>query len=232
MTILNDMEIRQRCMVPTHQSRWADGEKYTKFDKTLYNFNTGAKDYCGNLKELTEVSVPYPRMITPFVPGQVRVDAEGKKIVSYGTSSMGYDVRLANKFKIFTNIDNAIVDPLNMPETSYVDREGDSVIIPPNSYILGHTIETFNIPRDIMVVCVGKSTYARVGCAVNVTPIEPGFSGQVVIEVSNLTPLPLKVYSGQGIAQFLFLKGNPCETSYADRMGKYQNQSGVQTALV
>lgn len=174
----------------------------------------------------------HPPMITPFISRQVKHDHQSNKIVSYGLSSMGYDVRLANKYKIFTNIFSAMIDPLDMPQTAYMDHEGPFVIIPPNSYALGHTIETFDIPKDVMVICVGKSTYARVGCAVNVTPIEPGFRGSVVLELANQTPLPMKVYSNMGIAQFLFLKGDPCEVSYADRQGKYQNQSGIQTALV
>jgi dCTP deaminase len=173
-----------------------------------------------------------PPMISPFVPTQVRKNEAGEKIISYGTSSMGYDVRLANKFKIFTNVFNALIDPLAMPENTYIDHEGDFVIIPPHSYVLGHTIEYFTMPEDVVAICVGKSTYARSGCAINVTPIEPGFCGNVVIEIANQTPLPMKVYSNQGIAQFLFLRGDPCETSYGARNGKYQGQTGIQTALV
>lgn len=169
-------------------------------------------------------------MIAPFVGECVRHDGE-QKIVSYGLSSFGYDVRLANKFKVFTNINNGVIDPMDMGDLSYVDHEGDYVIIPPNSYVLGHTIETFCIPEDVMVVCVGKSTYARAGALVNVTPIEPGFEGQVVIEISNATPLPLKVHANMGIAQFMFFMGDrPCNISYRDRDGKYQGQSGVTLA--
>lgn len=176
-------------------------------------------------------------MIAPYIPGQVRaVESElaaPKKIVSYGTSSFGYDVRLADKFKIFTNINNGIIDPLAVNDKCYVDFEGDKCIIPPNSYVLGHTIETFDIPRDVMVICLGKSTYARCGAIVNVTPIEAGFRGQVVIEISNATNLPLVVHANQGIAQFLFFQSDEaCEVSYADRGGKYQDQRGIQTALV
>lgn len=155
-----------------------------------------------------------------------------KKIISYGTSSMGYDVRLGRKFKIFTNVNGAVIDPLDMSEESYVDREGDFVVIPPNSYVLGHTIEYFRMPEDVVAICVGKSTYARAGCAINVTPIEPGFEGQVVIEIANQTPLPMKVYADMGIAQFMFFKGDPCEISYAKRAGKYQGQLGITTARV
>lgn len=179
-----------------------------------------------------------PPMITPFVPHQVRLNPEEPeigmsqtKIVSYGLSSYGYDVRLADEFKIFTNVNSSTVDPLVLDERAFHDVKGPSVLIPPNSYLLGHTIETFDIPNDIQVVCLGKSTYARCGAIVNVTPIEPGFKGQVVIEISNATPLPVRIYANQGIAQFLFFKGDePCLVSYADRGGKYQGQSGIQLA--
>jgi dCTP deaminase len=237
MTILNDMEIRQRCLTPTHRfgSHPGVGGLYHRNGDDLYSLGSGERykfegDFITELVKINENIGS--RMISPFCPDQVRVDENGEKIISYGTSSMGYDVRLDRKFKIFTNVYGDTIDPLNMSETMYVDYEGDSVIIPPNSYILGVTIETFNIPRDILAVCLGKSTYARCAGICNVTPIEPGFSGNVVIEVANLSTLPLKVYAGQGIAQFLFLQGNPCETSYGDRGGKYQNQSGIQTALV
>jgi dCTP deaminase len=174
--------------------------------------------------------VDFQPMITPFLPEQCRV-VDNQKIVSYGLSSFGYDVRLGRKFKIFTNVRNAVIDPLNPDPDCFVDHEGDYCIIPPNSYILSHTMETFNIPRDVMVVCVGKSTYARLAAIVNVTPIEPGFKGDVVIEIANCSTLPLKVYAGQGIAQFMFFRGDrPCDVSYADKGGKYQNQSGLTTA--
>lgn len=171
-------------------------------------------------------------MITPYVPHQVR-EENGTKIVSYGLSSFGYDVRLADQFKIFTNVRNGLIDPLNPDPNCFVEHQGECCIIPPNSYILGHTIETFDIPRDMMVVCLGKSTYARLAAIVNVTPIEAGFRGSVVIEIANSSPLPLKVYANMGIAQFMFFKGDaPCAVSYADRAGKYQNQRGIQHALV
>lgn len=169
-------------------------------------------------------------MITPFIPHQVRL-RDSQKILSYGSSSYGYDVRLGRNFKIFTNVKNALLDPLNPTDDCYVDHEGDYCIIPPNSYILGHTVEEFNIPRDIMVIAVGKSTLARLGGIVNVTPIEPGFKGTVVVEIANCTTLPLKIYADQGVAQFMFFKGDrPCKTSYADKQGKYQNQVGLTTA--
>ena len=166
-------------------------------------------------------------MIDPFSPEQVRV-AGGQKIVSYGTSSYGYDVRCADEFKIFTNINSTIVDPKSFDEKSFVDFKGPVCIIPPNSFALASTVEFFRIPRSVLTVCLGKSTYARCGIIVNVTPLEPEWEGQVTIEISNTTPLPAKIYAFEGICQFLFLQGNePCETSYADRQGKYQGQKGI-----
>ena len=162
-------------------------------------------------------------MIEPFVEKQT---AEGK--ISYGLSSYGYDSRCSNEFKIFTNVDNAIVDPKNFSEQSFVDRETDVCIIPPNSFVLTRSVEYFRIPKDVLVVCLGKSTYARCGLIVNVTPLEPGWEGHVTLEISNSTPLPAKVYANEGVAQFLFFKGSSeCEVSYADRSGKYMNQTGV-----
>src|SRR5665213_1090266 len=166
-------------------------------------------------------------MIDPFSPEQVRV-AAGNKIVSYGTSSYGYDVRCADEFKIFTNINSTIVDPKNFDEKSFVDFKGPVCIIPPNSFVLARTVEYFRIPRDVLAICVGKSTYARCGIIVNVTPLEPEWEGHVTLEFSNTTPLPAKIYANEGACQFLFLKADsPCEVSYADRKGKYQGQLGV-----
>jgi dCTP deaminase len=163
------------------------------------------------------------RMIDPFVETQKR---EG--VISYGLSSYGYDARVAEDFKIFTNVDSAVVDPKNFSPNSFVDRRGPVCIIPPNSFALAHTIEYFCIPRDVLVICLGKSTYARCGIIVNVTPLEPEWEGQVTIEISNTTPLPAKIYANEGICQFLFLQGaSPCETSYADKAGKYMRQRGV-----
>jgi dCTP deaminase len=162
-------------------------------------------------------------MISPFVEEQKR---DG--VISYGLSSYGYDARCSDHFKIFTNVDSAVVDPKNFNPSSFVDRTGPVCIIPPNSFALTHTVEYFRIPRDILVVCLGKSTYARCGIIVNVTPLEPEWEGQVTIEISNTTPLPAKIYAGEGICQFLFLQGaSPCETSYADKAGKYMGQRGV-----
>jgi dCTP deaminase len=161
------------------------------------------------------------RMIEPFSEKQVR---EG--VISYGLSSYGYDVRIADEFKIFTNINSTIVDPKAFDPRSFVDFKGDVCIIPPNSFALARTVEYFRIPRTVITICVGKSTYARCGIIVNVTPFEPEWEGIVTLEVSNTTPLPAKIYAGEGIAQVLFLESDePCETSYADKRGKYQAQT-------
>jgi dCTP deaminase len=168
------------------------------------------------------------QMISPFVPNQVRFNQDNQKIISFGNSSYGYDARVASEFKIFTNIDSAIVDPKNFAENSFVERDTDVCIIPPNSFALGRTIEYFKIPDDILVICVGKSTYARCGIIVNVTPLEPGWEGYVTLEFSNTTPLPAKIYANEGVCQFLFFRGDKkCQTSYSQRNGKYMKQSGV-----
>jgi len=162
-------------------------------------------------------------MISPFVEKQKR---DG--VISYGLSSFGYDARCSDEFMIFTNVNNAIVDPKNFSQDSFVKRKTDVCVIPPNSFVLARTIEYFKVPDDTLVICLGKSTYARCGIIVNVTPLEPGWEGHVTLEFSNTTPLPAKVYANEGIAQFLFFKGSsPCEVSYADRGGKYMGQRGV-----
>lgn len=162
-------------------------------------------------------------MIEPFVENQVR---DG--VVSYGLSSYGYDIRVANEFKIFTNVFSAIVDPKKFDERSMIDFKGDVCVIPPNSFALARTIEYFRIPRSILTICVGKSTYARCGIIVNVTPFEPEWEGYVTLEISNTTPLPAKIYANEGIAQVLFFDGDEvCEVSYADRKGKYQKQQSI-----
>ena len=167
-------------------------------------------------------------MIAPFEPGQVRHNDDGEKIVSYGTSSYGYDVRCANEFKVFTNVHSAIVDPKNFDERSFIDIVGDECIIPPNSFALARTVEYFKIPRDVLTICLGKSTYARCGIIVNVTPLEPEWEGHVTLEFSNTTNLPARIYAGEGVAQMLFFQSDEvCETSYKDRGGKYQGQMGV-----
>jgi dCTP deaminase len=222
MSILSDRQIEELCINPPDQA---------------LNVNT-------------------PAMIEPFVNASVRevllmgeIPSGGflirkpmgsRKILSYGLSSFGYDVRLADEFKLFTNLNSTVVDPKKIDNQCLIDAEVKTdtdgakyVILPPNSYILGRTMEYFTIPRDVMIVCVGKSTYARAGAIVNVTPIEPGFEGAVVIEISNATNLPLKIYAEEGCAQFLFFRGSEeCRVSYADRSGKYQGQTGVTLPTV
>jgi len=166
-------------------------------------------------------------MIEPFEPGQVK-EANGKRIVSYGTSSYGYDIRCSEEFKIFTNINSTIVDPKEFDAKSFVDFRGPVCIIPPNSFALARTIEFFRIPRNVLTICLGKSTYARCGIIVNVTPLEPEWEGHVTLEFSNTTPLPAKIYANEGVAQVIFIESDEvCETSYRDRGGKYQGQMGV-----
>jgi dCTP deaminase len=162
-------------------------------------------------------------MITPFNESQVRAG-----VISYGVGSYGFDMRISDEFKIFTNINTTIVDPKGFDPRSFVDFKGDVCIIPPNSFVLGSSVEYFRIPREVVVICLGKSTYARCGMVVNVTPLEPEWEGHVTIEISNTTPLPAKIYANEGIAQLLFLTGaEVCETSYADKSGKYQAQKGI-----
>ncbi len=164
-------------------------------------------------------------MIEPFVETQQR-----RGVISYGLSSYGYDARVASEFKVFTNVDAPIVDPKDFKTQSFVERQGATCIIPPNSFALARTVEYFRIPDDVLVICLGKSTYARCGIIVNVTPLEPAWEGHVTLEISNTTPLPARVYADEGICQFLFFKGaEPCEVTYADRAGKYMGQRGVTT---
>lgn len=162
-------------------------------------------------------------LIEPFEEKQVR-----RNVISYGLSSYGYDMRVARAFRIFTNVNSAVVDPKNFDDRSFVEFEGDVCIIPPNSFALATSVEYFRIPRNIMTLCVGKSTYARCGIITNVTPFEPEWEGHVTLEISNTTPLPAKIYANEGISQVLFFESDePCETSYADKQGKYQKQVGV-----
>ncbi len=162
-------------------------------------------------------------MIEPFVDAQKK---EGT--ISFGLSSYGYDARVSDEFLIFTNVDNAVVDPKEFSEQTFVQRKTDVCIIPPNSFVLARSLEYFRIPRDVLVICLGKSTYARCGIIVNVTPLEPEWEGHVTLEFSNTTPLPARIYANEGACQFLFLQGaGPCEVSYADRAGKYMGQRGV-----
>lgn len=161
-------------------------------------------------------------MIEPFVEKQMRAG-----VISYGLSSFGYDARVADEFLIFTNVDSAMVDPKNFQEQAFVKRQGKICIIPPNSFVLARTVEHFRIPADVLVICLGKSTYARCGIIVNVTPLEPGWEGHVTLEFSNTTPLPARIYADEGACQFLFFKGERPEITYADKKGKYMGQKGV-----
>ena len=171
------------------------------------------------IKEMVKTN----NMISPFENKQVR----GNKI-SYGLSSFGYDARVSNEFKIFTNVNSEIIDPKNFKQNNFISKNGEECIIPPNSFVLSSTIEYFKIPNDVIVICLGKSTYARCGIIVNVTPLEPSWEGHVTLEFSNTTPLPAKIYANEGVAQFVFLKGNEKpDITYADRNGKYMKQSGV-----
>lgn len=185
------------------------------------------KDLCLGSSFYDEDKQPLP-MISPYNPSQTRIDDKGNRILSWGQSSYGYDVRVSNKFKIFTNINTTVIDPLAFDDKNYVDFEGEFVIIPPNSFILASTIEYFNIPSDVIGVVLGKSTLARCGCSCLATPLEAGWSGELVLEFANTTPLPMKFYANQGCAQILFFKGDvPCEVSYATGNRKYQGQTGI-----
>ncbi|MCH9626143.1 MAG: dCTP deaminase [Chlamydiales bacterium] len=173
------------------------------------------------------------KMIEPFVDGQVKSSQEGKRLVSYGLSSYGYDIRVSEEFKVFTNVYNSVVDPKNFTEDAFVDIYASECIIPPNSFALARSIEYFRIPRNILTLCLGKSTYARCGIIVNVTPFEPDWEGHVTIEISNTTPLPAKIYANEGIAQVIFFEAaQMCEISYAEREGKYQRQEGITVPFV
>ena len=166
-------------------------------------------------------------MIEPFEAGQVR-ERDGRKLISFGTSSYGYDVRCSDEFKVFPNINSATVDPKHFDESSFVSVRGDECVIPPNSFALASTVEYFRIPRNVLTICLGKSTYARCGIIVNVTPLEPEWEGHVTLEFSNTTTLPAKIYANEGVAQMLFFESDEvCEVSYKDRGGKYQGQRGV-----
>ncbi len=251
MSIMNDAWIIQQSTPPTHllfsehsdnQPAWADlTHPQERLDDLCKRYHATVMT-----DKILESELGYAPMITPFESKLVRaIEDDGsdvaRKVISFGVSSYGYDVRLAEEFKIFTNANGGIIDPKRFDEETLLqdgvirtDQYGDRyVILPPNSYLLGRTVEYFDIPRDTMVVCLGKSTYARAGAIVNVTPIEAGFKGNVVIEIGNSTTLPLKIYVGEGCAQFLFFKGNaPCLTSYADRGGKYMGQSGITLSKV
>ena len=168
------------------------------------------------------------RMIEPFIERQIRQLDNGQPVIGYGLSSYGYDLRVADEFKVFTNVFNTVVDPKAFDARSFVDVRGQECIVPPNSFALSRSVEYFRIPRDILTICLGKSTYARCGIIVNVTPLEPEWEGHVTLEISNTTPLPAKIYANEGLAQVVFLRTEEtCEISYADRKGKYQAQSGI-----
>ena len=167
-------------------------------------------------------------MIDPFAPSQMRRNDDGGRAISWGLSSYGYDVRCSSEFKVFTNIRSAVLDPKDFDPDSFVDIDGDSCLIPPNGFVLARTVEYFRIPDNVLTLCVGKSTYARCGIIVNVTPLEPGWEGNVTLEFSNTTNLPAKIYAGEGAAQMLFFESDEaCEVTYRDRNGKYQGQRGV-----
>ncbi|ARV77403.1 dCTP deaminase [Pseudomonas phage Noxifer] len=247
MSIMNDRWIITQCEPPTHvvnvhtpgrpdELAWAGlTHEPEHLARLVKNFHAHLVT-----DEILQRDLEWRPMIEPFVRECVR-EVEDSKVISYGVSSFGYDVRLAAEFKIFTNANGGVIDPKRLDESAVLidgivrtDEWGDRyVMLPPNSYLLGRTMEYFIIPRDIMVVCLGKSTYARSGAIVNVTPIEAEFEGNVVIEISNSTTLPMKIYVGEGVSQFLFLQGNePCMVSYKDRGGKYQGQTGITHAKV
>jgi len=172
-------------------------------------------------------------MIEPFVDGLVRTNEEGERVISYGLSSYGYDLRVADEFLVFTNINNSLIDPKAFSESAFVSVRGATCIIPPNSFALARSVEYFRIPRTVLTLCIGKSTYARCGIIVNVTPFEPEWEGYVTLEISNTTPLPAKIYAGEGLAQVIFYEASDvCETSYADRGGKYMHQQASVTLPV
>jgi dCTP deaminase len=167
-------------------------------------------------------------MIEPFVDGQIKTTDDGGRAISYGLSSYGYDLRVSNEFKVFTNVFSSVVDPKAFDDRSFVDMETNVCVVPPNSFALARSVEYFRIPREVLTICVGKSTYARCGIIVNVTPFEPEWEGHVTLEISNTTPLPARIYANEGLAQVVFfLASEVCETSYADRAGKYMHQRGI-----
>ena len=206
------------CVIPPNSFALARTVEYFRIPRNVLTICLGKSTYarCGIIVN-----------VTPFEPNQIKRNNNGP-IVSYGTSSYGYDVRCSDEFKIFTNINSTIVDPKRFDPNSFVDFKGEVCIIPPNSFALARTVEYFRIPRDVLTICLGKSTYARCGIIVNVTPLEPEWEGHVTLDFSNTTPLPAKIYANEGVAQVLFIGGDEiCETSYKDRGGKYQGQQGV-----
>lgn len=246
MTIMSDIWIERQCVDP--MTEWKKREAFLR--KELPQVQSQPNIYRGYQDELEALmwrmrqhnDSGWRPMIEPFEPKSISqrytnygmADGPMEKILSYGLSSYGYDVTLAEEFKIFTNINCGVIDPHNFKKGEhYITHNGPEVIIPPNGFILGRTREYIRVPRDVLVICMGKSTLARCGASVIITPLEPGWEGNVVIEIGNLTNLPLKIYANEGVSQFLFLKGDqPCRTSYADRDGKYQGQTGITDAKV
>lgn len=244
MSIMSDFWIKEQCVTDDlYVADMPDGSlsiaKGVFRNNELQEYNEKATypiRLATNMEKYQILGLPEP-MIEPFEPSQVRrsqgpfkskAEAYNSKVISYGTSSYGYDIRCATEFKVFTNVHSAIVDPKNFSPDAFVDMVGDSCIIPPNSFALARSVEYMRIPRDVLVVCLGKSTYARCGIIVNVTPLEPEWEGHITLEFSNTTPLPAKIYANEGCAQLLFFKGDrPCDESYKDRGGKYQGQLGV-----
>lgn len=232
MSIRSDRWIATKSTPPSHILHTVHGRE-TKF---AWEGITHTKEQLRTMQErymATRISPEdlqkegWAPMIEPFERQQVR-ERNGERAISFGNSSYGYDVRCADEFKIFTNINSAIIDPKNFDDKSFVDVKSDVCIIPPNSFALARTVEYFRIPRNVLTVCLGKSTYARCGIIVNVTPLEPEWEGHVTLEFSNTTNLPAKIYANEGVAQMLFFESDEeCETSYADRGGKYQGQTGV-----
>lgn len=248
MSIKADKWIRRQCIRPSHiiytDTPNARGCRYelawAGVSHTIEQLDRLIERRCAApASDLAISEAGWTPMIEPFEAGQVRTrkvkdvgmddgERRDEKLISYGTSSYGYDVRCADEFKVFTNIHSATVDPKNFDDKSFVDVKGPVCIIPPNSFALARTVEYFRIPRDVLTICLGKSTYARCGIIVNVTPLEPEWEGHVTLEFSNTTTLPAKIYANEGVAQMLFLQSDEdCETSYKDRGGKYQGQTGV-----
>lgn len=232
MTIQSDIWIESQCQTPTHvlldanekiveYAVIASDAQYAKFRNKIqlgYRIESADTFYLEGWKP----------MIEPFSREQIRAADDGSAAISYGLSSFGYDVRCGEEFEVFTNINGGTVDPKNFDKKFLHSHRGSDCVIPPNSFALARTVEWFKIPRDVLTICLGKSTYARCGIIVNVTPLEPEWEGQVTLEFSNTTSLPARIYANEGVAQMLFLKGNePCRVSYKDRNGKYQGQSGV-----
>lgn len=232
MSILSDRQIKNLCATPTH-FRLRTGQElewiappYSDEEIALVKRASDIQWQHDQVREFDPMVREHLSMIDPFVPHQVR-EEDNKKIVSYGLSSYGYDIRIAPEFKIFTNINSTVIDPLDFDENSFVDFEGDVCIIPPNSFVLARSIEYFRMPKNVTGIVLAKSTYARTGMSCLATPLEAGWEGHVTLEYANSTPLPMKLYANQGAAQVLFFEGEPCMTTYADRGGKYQGQTGI-----